>query len=76
MQHKMAVLIKDMSGMLRQFGYDEFFNVELKDGIYYVETKPEYAYQLFVIGRFTEAENFFKLRDDLTNYVESLKKGR
>lgn len=76
MQHKMAVLIKDMIGMLRQFGYDEFFNVELKDGIYYVETKPKYAYQLFVIGRFTEAENFFKLRDDLTNYVITLKKGR
>lgn len=76
MQHKMAVLIKDMSGILRQFGYDEFFNVELKDGIYYVETKSEYNYQLFIIGRCTEAENFFKLRDDLTNYVESLKKGR
>lgn len=56
MQHKMAVLIKDMSGMLRQFGYDEFFNVELKDGIYYVETKSEYDYQLFVIGHYTEAE--------------------
>lgn len=72
----MAVIIKDMNGILRQFGYYEYFNVELKDGIYYVETKSEYDYQLFVIGRFTEAENFFKLRDDLTNYVESLKKGR
>ena len=55
MQHKMAVLIKDMSGMLRQFGYDEFFNANLKDGIYYVETKSEYDYQLFIIGRYTEA---------------------
>ena len=71
MQHKMAVLIKDMNGMLRQFGYDEFFNVELKDGIYYVETKPEYNYQLFVIGRYTGAENFFKLRSDIAKYVES-----
>ena len=72
----MTVIIKDMNGILRQFGYDEYFNVELKDGIYYVETKSEYDYQLFAIGRYTGAENFFKLRDDLTNYVESLKKGR
>ena len=72
----MTVIIKDMNGILRQFGYDEYFNVELKDGIYYVETKPEYDYQLFAIGRFTEAENFFKLRNDLDTYVESLKKGR
>lgn len=72
----MAVIIKDMNGLLRELGFDKFFNVELKDDIYYIETKPEYAYQLFVIGRFTEAENFFKLRDDLAKYVESLKKGR
>lgn len=72
----MVVIIKDMNGLLRELGFDKFFNVELKDGIYYVETKPEYAYQLFVIGRFTEAENFFKLRDDLTDYVITLKKGR
>ena len=72
----MTVIIKDMNGLLRELRFDKFFNVELKDGIYYVETKSEYAYQLFVIGRFTEAENFFKLRDDLAKYVESLKKGR
>ena len=72
----MTVIIKDMNGILRQFGYDEYFNVELKDGIYYVETKPEYDYQLFAIGRYTGAENLFKLRDDLAKYVESLKKGR
>lgn len=72
----MAVIIKDMNGLLRELGFDKFFNVELKDGIYHVETKSEYAYQLFVIGRFTEAENFFKLRDDPANYVASLKKGR
>ena len=72
----MAVIIKDMNGLLRDLGFDKFFNVELKDGIYYIETNSEYAYQLFVIGRFTEAENFFKLRDDLAKYVESLKKGR
>lgn len=76
MQHKMAVLIKDMSGMLRQFGYDEFFNVELKDGIYYVETKSEYDYQLFVIGHYTEVENFFKFRADIAKYVITLEKGR
>lgn len=76
MQHKMAVLIKDMRGMLRQFGYDEFFNVELKDGIYYVETKSEYDYQLFIIGRYTEAENFFKFRADIAKYVITLEKGR
>lgn len=76
MKHEIAVLIKDMSGILRQFGYDEFFNVELKDGIYYVETKPEYDYQLFVIGRSTGAENFFKFRADLAKYVLTLKKGR
>ena len=76
MKHKMAVLIKDMSGMLRQFGYGEFFNVELKDGIYYVETKPEYDYQLFVIGRYTEAENFFKFRAGIAKYVITLEKGR
>lgn len=72
----MAVIIKDMDGLLKDLGLDKFFNAELKDGIYYVETKSEYAYQLFVIGRFTEAENFFKLRDDLAKYAESLKKGR
>lgn len=72
----MAVIIKDMDGLLKDLELDEFFNAELKDGIYYVETKSEYAYQLFVIGRFTEAENFFKLRDDLAKYAESLKKGR
>lgn len=72
----MAVIIKDMNGLLKDLELDKFFNVELKDGIYYVETKSEYAYQLFVIGRFTEAENFFKIRDDLAEYVESLKKGR
>lgn len=72
----MAVIIKDMNGLLKDLELDKFFNVELKDGIYYVETKSEYVYQLFVIGRFTEAENFFKLRDDLAEYVESLKKGR
>lgn len=76
MQHKMAVLIKDMSGMLRQFGYDEFFNVELKDGIYYVETKSEYDYQLFVVGRSTGAENFFKFRADIAKYVITLEKGK
>ena len=76
MKHKMAVLIKGMSGMLRQFGYDEFFNVELKDGIYYVETKSEYNYQLFIIGRCTEVENFFKFRADLVKYVITLEKGR
>lgn len=76
MQHKMAVLIKDMSGMLRQFGYDEFFNVELKDGIYYVETKPEYDYQLFVIGRYTGADNFFKFRADIAKCVITLEKGK
>lgn len=76
MQHKMTVLIKDMNGLLRELGFDRFFNAKLKDGIYYIETKSEYAYQLFVIGRFTEVENFFKLRDDLAKYVESLKKGR
>ena len=76
MKHKMAALIKDMSGMLRQFGYDEFFNANLKDGIYYVETKPEYDYQLFIIGRYTEAENFFKFRADIAKYVLTLKKGR
>lgn len=72
----MAVIIKDMDGLLKDMELDKFFNAELKDGIYYVETKSEYAYQLFVIGRFTEAENFFKLRDDLAKYAESLKKGR
>lgn len=72
----MAVIIKDMNGLLKDLELDKFFNAELKDGIYYVETKSEYAYQLFVIGRFIEAENFFKLRDDLAKYVESLKKGR
>lgn len=72
----MAVIIKDMNGLLKDLALDKFFNAELKDGIYYVETKPKYAYQLFVIGRFTEAENFFKLRDDLAKYVKSLKKGR
>lgn len=76
MQHKMAVLIKDMSGMLRQFGYDEFFNVELKDEIYYVETKSEYDYQLFIIGRYTEAVNFFKFRADIAKYVITLEKGK
>ena len=76
MRRKMAVIIKDMNGLLRDLGFDKFFNAELKDGIYYIETKPKYAYQLFVIGRFTEAENLFKLRDDLDEYVESLKKGR
>lgn len=76
MQHKMTVLIKDMSGMLRQFGYDEFFNVELKDGIYCVETKSEYDYQLFVSGHYTEAENFFKFRADIAKYVITLEKGR
>lgn len=76
MKRKMAVIIKDMNGLLKDLKFDKFFNAELKDGIYYVETKSEYAYQLFVIGRFTEAENFFKLRDDLAKYVESLKKGR
>ena len=72
----MAVIIKDMNGLLKDLELDKFFNAKLKDGIYYVETKSEYAYQLFVIGRFTEAENFFKLSDDLAEYVESLKKGR
>ena len=76
MKHKMAVLIKDMSGMLRQFGYGEFFNVELKDGIYYLETKPEYDYQLFIIGHYTEAENFFKFRADIAKYVITLEKGK
>lgn len=76
MQHKMAVLIKDMSGILRRFGYDEFFDVELKDGIYYVETKSEYDYQLFVIGRYTGADNFFKFRADVAKYVITLEKGR
>ena len=71
----MAVIIKDMNGLLRERGFDKFFNVELKDGIYYIETKPACAYQLFVIGRFTEAENFFKLRNDIARYAQSLKKG-
>ena len=75
MERKMAVIIKDMNGLLKDLGFDKFFNVELKDGIYYIETKPEYAYQLFVIGRFTEAENFFKLRNDIARYAQSLKKG-
>ena len=72
----MTVIIKDMNGLLKDLELDKFFNAKLKDGIYYVETKSEYAYQHFVIGRFTEAENFFKLRGDLAKYVESLKKGR
>lgn len=76
MQHKMAVIIKDMNGLLRELGFDKFFNVDLKDNIYYIETKLEYDYQLFVIGRFTEAENFFRLRSDITQYAQSLKKGR
>ena len=71
----MAVIIKDMNGLLKDLRFDKFFNVELKDDIYYVETKSEYAYQLFVIGRFTEAENFFKLRNDIARYAQSLKKG-
>ena len=72
----MAVIIKDMNGLLRELGFDKFFNVDLKDNIYYIETKLEYDYQLFVIGRFTEAENFFRLRSDITQYAQSLKKGR
>lgn len=75
MERKMAVIIKDMNGLLKDLRFDKFFNVELKDDIYYVETKSEYAYQLFVIGRFTEAENFFKLRNDIARYAQSLKKG-
>lgn len=72
----MAVIIKDMNGLLREIGFDKFFNVELKDGIYYVETKPEYDYQLFIIGRYTEAENFFKFRAGIAKYVITLEKGR
>ena len=72
----MAVIIKDMNGLLKDLELDKFFNAKLKDGIYYVETKSEYTYQLFVIGRYTGAENFFKFRVDVAKYIITLEKGR